>query len=89
MWSSLYPLVPVWTGVLAPHDGEHCGKERHAPVYVTGKPGSTITYTVKKGLRFSRSQPGCHLPNSPPRPGRAFLQCTVEDMVENSKKGQL
>ncbi len=22
-------------------------------------------YTVKKGLRFSRPQPGCHLPNSP------------------------
>jgi hypothetical protein len=22
-------------------------------------------YTVKKGSRFSRPQPGCHLPNSP------------------------
>jgi hypothetical protein len=24
-----------------------------------------IPYTVKKGFRFSRPQPGCHLPNSP------------------------
>ncbi len=24
-----------------------------------------ISYTVKKGKRFSRPQPGCHLPNSP------------------------
>jgi hypothetical protein len=23
-----------------------------------------VDYTVKKGLRFSRPQPGCHLPNS-------------------------
>jgi hypothetical protein len=24
-----------------------------------------ILYTVKKGFRFSRPQPGCHKPNSP------------------------
>jgi hypothetical protein len=38
-------------------------------------------YTVKKGYRFSRPQPGCHLPN-PSWPGIIksfiyyFLQCT-------------
>jgi hypothetical protein len=31
-----------------------------------------IRYTVKKGYRFSRPQPGCHLPNFP-WPGTFFF----------------
>ncbi len=42
-----------------------------------------VTYTVKKGYRFSRPRPGCHLSNSPwPRiiklfPATESLECTV------------
>ncbi len=27
--------------------------------------GAFDLYTIKKAFRYSRSQPGCHLPNSP------------------------
>jgi hypothetical protein len=39
-------------------------------------------YTVKKGYRFSRPQPGCHLPNSP-LPGIIKLFPARESLVSD------
>jgi hypothetical protein len=44
-------------------------------------------YTVKKGLRFSRPQPGCHLPNSP-WPGMIKLFPVRESLVNDVPAGE-
>jgi hypothetical protein len=41
-----------------------------------------IIYTVKKGLPFSRPQPGCHKPNSP-WPGIIYLFPARESLVSS------
>jgi hypothetical protein len=43
-------------------------------------------YTVKKGLRFSRPQPGCHFPNSP-WPGIIKLFLARESLVSEIPAG--
>jgi hypothetical protein len=43
-------------------------------------------YTVKKGLRFSRPQPGCHSPNSP-WPGIIKLFPARESLVSDIPAG--
>ncbi len=45
-----------------------------------------IKYTVKKGLLFSRPQPGCHLPNSP-RTGIIKLFPAREGLVSDIPAG--
>ena len=40
------------------------------------------TYTVQKGQRISRPQPGCHLPNSP-WPGKIKLFPARESLVSD------
>ncbi len=49
-----------WTGV-GDEGGQRAQGSTSAPCVRT----SSTAYTVKNGWRFSRPQPGCHLPNSP------------------------
>ncbi len=45
-------------------------------------------YTAKKGSRFSRPQPGCHIPNlPPPRPGIIKLFPAREILVSDNPAG--
>ncbi len=46
----------------------------------------TCSYTVKQGSRFSRPQPGCHLPNSP-WPGKVKLFPASESLVSDIPVG--
>ncbi len=51
-----------------------------------GKTKRGVQYTVKKGQRFSRPQPGCHLPNSP-WPGKIKLSTARESLVSDIPAG--
>jgi hypothetical protein len=43
----------------------------------------SYVYTVKNGWRFSRPQQGCHLPNSPTRPGIMKISPASESLVSD------